>query len=134
MRARGQPGDAAATLAVLDRGIDRCGGLTGLQRAAIALECSLARHTTALGRVDALVTKYRPSITFSMLRAEIFEAAGRHREAAAACDSALSLIHPLEKSAEGEVFRLRQEILGRQAINLRRDRLLRKNETIEKIP
>lgn len=118
LRDRGQPGDADAALAILDRGIARFGGLTGLQQAAITLECSLGRHAAALARVDALVKKFRPSIEFSLLRVEIFEAAGRYREAAAACDSAIALCQPMEKSPDHEVSKFRQEILRRKNSNL----------------
>jgi hypothetical protein len=55
--------------------------------------------------VDLLVRKYQPSASYSILRADIFEAAGRHREAASACDSAIALLsmHPRSGNAGDEV-------------------------------
>lgn len=115
---RGTPGDKEMAIALLDKGILRYGNVTELQRTAIRLECSLARYEAALKRVDVLVAKYRPSTEFSLIRADIHEAAGNHSEAASACDSAIALLDTETKSPSLADFR--EEIVRRREANLRK--------------
>lgn len=118
LRDRGRTGDADAALGVLDRAGSVFGSLVGIQQSAIAIECSLGRYDAALARVDLLVGKYHPSVSFSLLRADIFEAAGRDAEAARACDSALALLDPTLQADASST--LRQEIARRKQANLDR--------------
>lgn len=108
LRERAKPGDLEKAITVMDRAIVRFGCLTGLQEVAIGLECALGRHVEALRRVDLLVKKFRPSAHFSILRADIFGAAGRYREAASACDSAIALMgmHHRGYDAAGQIEKL----------------------------
>lgn len=113
---RGNPTDTETTLTLLDQGIVRFGNVIELQRTAIRMECSLARYDAALKRVDTLVAKYRPSVAFSLLRADIHEAAGNYSDAASACDSAIAL---LDVEADNQTFaRLRESIVRRRQVNL----------------
>lgn len=118
LRDRNRPGDADAAVNVLDRAVSVFGALVGIQQSAIAIECSLGRYDAALARVDLLVGKYHPSVPFCLLRAEIFEAAGRNAEAARACDSALALLDPTLQADASST--LRQEIALRKQANLDR--------------
>lgn len=92
LRDRGQPGDPEAAVRVLDRGLSRLGCLTGLHEMAIGIELANGGTDSALRRVDVLEARYRPTVALSLRRADILEKAGRHPEAAAACDSALALL------------------------------------------
>jgi predicted Zn-dependent protease len=111
LRDRKSPGDAEIAISILDRAIAQFGPLTGLQQYAIQLECLLYRHDAALKRIDVLVANYQPSASFSLQRADILEAANRHQQAAAACDSAFAL---LAADAPAE---LKQKILARKESN-----------------
>jgi len=115
---RGNPGDAETSVTLLDQGIASFGNVIELQRTAIRLECSLARYDTALRRVDTLVARYRPSVAFSLLRADIHEAAGNHREAASACDSAIALLDT--ETNNQALAPLRESIIRRKEMNLRK--------------
>ncbi|GAA5129169.1 tetratricopeptide repeat protein [Luteolibacter yonseiensis] len=115
---RAGSGDADMAVSLLDRGIGLFGNVIELQRSAIRLECSLGRHDAALRRVDTLVARYRPSVEFSLLRADIHEAAGRYRDAASACDSAIALLDIETESPP--VAQLRESILRRKEENLGR--------------
>jgi hypothetical protein len=95
LRERGNPGDSEAALEILDRGLARLGCLSGLHYAAIVIELELGHHDSSLRRIDALTARYRPSVDLAMRRTEILEKAGRHREAAESCDSALALLEAL---------------------------------------
>ncbi len=118
LRERNRTGDTQLSLEMLDRGIARYGSLTVLQQAAIPIECSLGRHDDALRRVQALVLKYQPSAAFSLLRADICEAAGRYPEAASACDSAVALLDAQPDTAGSPLAGYRDEILRRKQENL----------------
>lgn len=98
LQERAAPGDADAAITVLDQGLARIGCLTGLHHKAIEIELGLGRHDAALKRIDALTARFRPSVDLSLRRAEILEKAGRFKEAAAACDSALALLDMLPAS------------------------------------
>ena len=91
-------GDKTEAIAVLDQGLAKIGVLTGLHQKAIELEVPLGHYDSALRRVDALTARYRPSVAYSLQRADILESAGRFKEAAAACDSALALLDVMSAS------------------------------------
>lgn len=95
LQERGEAGDVEEAIAVLDQGLARIGCLTGLHHKAIEIELGLGRYDSALGRIDALTARFRPSVDLSLRRADILEKAGRFKEAAAACDSALALLEML---------------------------------------
>jgi len=119
LQQRDGDGDALLALTTLDQAIVLFGPVIGLQQAAIPLEIALGRHEQALARVAALVKKYGPSASSSMLRADIFEAAGRHAEAAAACDSALALLESTATTGnEDPLTAVRERIRQRKAENL----------------
>jgi len=109
--------DRDAAIQFLDQAIARSGAVLALQQRAVKLECDLRRFDSALRRVDTLVAKFLPSAAFSLMRADIHEAAGRYQDAAHACDSAIALLD-LEASAGGEPSALRQSIVQRRAENL----------------
>ncbi len=92
LRERARPGDVEAAISLLDQGLAKLGVLSGLHYEAIDLELGLGRYDSALRRIDALTARFRPSVDLSLRRADILEKAGRFREAADACDSALALM------------------------------------------
>jgi predicted Zn-dependent protease len=120
LRDRAKPGDAEAAISLLDQGLAKLGVLTGLHFEAIQLETTLGRHDAALRRIDALTTRFRPSVDLSLRRATILEKAGRHQEAAAACDSALALLDLLPaNSKKSPDYKSRvQETTRRKEANL----------------
>jgi len=85
-------GDKTSAITALDQGLAKLGVLTGLHQKAIQLEVPLGHYDSALRRVDAMITRFRPSVAFSLQRADILESAGRFKDAAASCDSALALL------------------------------------------
>jgi len=119
IRQRNQPGDPGLTLTVINQAADQFGTLTAIQEMAIRIECDLARYDDALKRVRILVMKYQPSAAFSLLRADILEAAGRHAEAAGACDSAIALLDAQPKESQGNLSGHRSSIQERKEQNLR---------------
>ena len=98
-------GDPAAAVKVIDQCLAKVGCLSGLQHKAIGIEMELERYDSALRRIDALEARFRPAIDLSLKRAEILAKAGRFREAASACDSALALLDALPSSRKrGEAY------------------------------
>jgi predicted Zn-dependent protease len=91
-------GDKSEAIAVLDQGLAKLGVLTGLHQKAIELEVPLGHYDSALRRIDAMTARFRPSVAFSLQRADILESAGRFKEAAASCDSALALLDVMPAS------------------------------------
>ncbi|MEK7950377.1 tetratricopeptide repeat protein [Luteolibacter soli] len=91
-------GDKVEAIAVLDQGLAKLGVFTGLHQKAIEMEVPLGHYDSALRRVDAMTARLRPSVAFSLQRADILESAGRFKEAAAACDSALALLDVMPTS------------------------------------
>ena len=73
-------------------------------------------------RVAALVKKYGPSSSSSLLRADIYEAAGRHAEAAAACDSAIAMLDASVAKGDDPLTAIREQILARKEENLAKTR------------
>lgn len=118
VRERNQEGDSLLALSTLDQAVAVFGPIVALQQAAIPLEISLSRHEQALARVAALVKKYGPSASSSLLRADIHEAAGRHAEAAAACDSAIAMLDASAAGNDDPLTAIREKILARKAENL----------------
>ncbi len=120
MRDRAEPEDAAAAISLLDQGLAKLGMLSGLQYEAIKLEVQLTRYDSALRRIDALAARFHPSVDLSLRRADVLEKAGRHQEAAAACDSALALLALLPaKSKKNPDYATRvQETTRRKEANL----------------
>ena len=120
LRDRGQTGDAAAAITLLDQGLTRMGCLTGLHNMAIEIELRLGRYDASLRRIDALAARFRPSVDLSLRRADILEQAGRYQEAAAACDSALALLDVLPPSRKkGDLYQQRFDAVAkRKAGNL----------------
>jgi predicted Zn-dependent protease len=94
-------GDRTDAVAVIDQGLAKLGVLAGLHQKAIAIEVELGRHDAALRRIDALAARFRPSVELSLQRADILELAGRHAEAAAACDAALALLEASPAARKG---------------------------------
>lgn len=115
-------GDKAGAIAVLDQGLAKLGVLTGLHQKAIELELSTARYDSALRRVDTLTARFRPSVALSLQRADILESAGRFKEAAASCDSALALLDAMPASRKtGTAWKEQfQTVSQRKAKNLAR--------------
>ncbi|WAC19167.1 tetratricopeptide repeat protein [Luteolibacter sp. SL250] len=122
VRERNDEGDPLLALSVLDQAVGVFGPIVALQQAAIPLEISLSRHEQALARVAALVRKYGPSASSSLLRADIHEAAGRHAEAAAACDSAIAMLDASAVKGDDPLAAIRGKILLRKEENLRKAR------------
>lgn len=114
LRERNGGGDAVLALDTLDQAVARFGPIITVQQTAIQLEISLSRYDPALARVAAMVRKYGPAASSSLLRADIHEAAGRHAEAASACDSAIALIDAQAGGSSPELARHRAEILLRK--------------------
>lgn len=115
LRDRANPGDAESAISILDQGLAKLGVLTGLHHEAIRLEVGLKRYDSALRRIDALTTRFRPSVELSLRRAEILEQAGRYQDAATACDSALALLDLLPvKSKNSPDFKARMEEITRR--------------------
>jgi predicted Zn-dependent protease len=118
VRERNQEGDTLKALSILDQAVVAFGPIVSLQKAAISIEITLSRHEHALTRVTNMVKKYGPSASLSVLRADIYEAAGRNLEAAAACDSAVALLDVTTGKRNDHHTTLRNEILVRKARNL----------------
>jgi len=98
-----ESGDKPGAIAVLDQGLAKLGVLTGLHQKAIDIEIPMGRHDSALRRVDALSARFRPSVAYSLQRAGILESAGRFKEAAESCDSALALLEIMPASRKSGV-------------------------------
>jgi|GEM_PF-3795023 len=122
IRERNHDGDSFLALSSLDQAVGVFGPIVALQQAAIPLEISLSRHEQALVRVAALVKKYGPSSSSSLLRADIYEAAGRHAEAAAACDSAIAMLDASVAKGDDPLTAIREQILARKEENLAKTR------------
>lgn len=120
LQERNGKGDALKALEAVDQAVELFGPIVALQQAAIPLEISLARHEQALARVAALVKKYGPSASSSLLRADVFEAAGRYAEAGAACDSALAMLATGKNDNKDPLAAVREKIEARKQENLRR--------------
>lgn len=120
LRERARPGDAEAAIALLDQALAKLGVLSGLHYLAIEIELALGQYDSPLRRIDALTARFRPSVDLSLRRADILEKAGRHPEAAAACDSALALLDLLPSARkQAPAFQSRfQEITRRKQTNL----------------
>lgn len=117
---RGETTDATEAITVLDQGLAKLGVLTGLHQKAIQLEVALGHYDSALRRVDVMTARFRPSVAFSLQRADILESAGRFKEAAASCDSALALldIMPTWRKADAAWKQQFEMVSQRKAKNL----------------
>jgi predicted Zn-dependent protease len=115
-------GNKTGAIAVLDQGLAKLGVLTGLHQKAIELEVPLGHYDSALRRIDAMTARFRPSVALSLQRAEILESAGRYKEAAASCDSALALLDvmPASKRGNGAWKKQVETVSQRKANNLAR--------------
>jgi predicted Zn-dependent protease len=115
-------GDETGAIAVLDQGLAKLGVLTGLHQKAIELEVPLGHYDSALSRINALIARFRPSVAFSLQRADILERAARFKEAAASCDSALALLDVMPASRKsGAAWKEQfQTVSQRKAKNLAR--------------
>jgi predicted Zn-dependent protease len=110
-------GDKTGAISVLDQGLAKLGVLTGLHQKAIELEVPLGRYDSALRRIDALTARFRPSVAYSLQRADILESAGRFKEAAASCDSALALLAVMPASRKsGAAWRDQFETVSRRKV------------------
>ncbi|MES2439171.1 MAG: tetratricopeptide repeat protein [Verrucomicrobiota bacterium] len=120
LRERGKPGDVELAVTQIDQGLAKLGVLSGLHYQAIELELPLGHYESALRRIDALTARFRPSADLSLRRADILEKAGRHAEAAAACDSALALLDmlPANRKKAGTFQKRFNEIATRKEQNL----------------
>jgi len=115
-------GDKTDAVAVLDQGVAKLGVLTGLHQKAIELEVALGHYDSALRRIDAMTARFRPSVALSLQRADILESAGRYKEAAASCDSAIALLEvmPAAKKASAAWKAQVGTVSQRKAKNLAR--------------
>ncbi|MCW1921480.1 tetratricopeptide repeat protein [Luteolibacter arcticus] len=113
-------GDKPEAIAVIDQGLAKLGVLSGLHQKAIELELTLRHYDSALRRVDALTGRFRPSVALSLQRADILESAGRFKDAAASCDSALALLDVMPASRKaGMAWKEQREMVSqRKAKNL----------------
>jgi predicted Zn-dependent protease len=112
-------GDRTDAVAVIDQGLAKLGVLAGLHQQAIVLEVELGRPDAALRRLDALAARFRPSVELSLQRADILEMAGRFKEAAAACDTALALLEASPAARKGgDAHRERVAAIARRKTGL----------------
>lgn len=79
----------------LDEGIARAGNLQSLQQAALRIELAMSRYDDALSRVGRTLPTLQRKEFWQARQGEIFEAAGRHREAGIAFTAALASIESL---------------------------------------
>ena len=113
---RRQPGDDQLALNVIDAGLARLGGLTGLHYMACDIEIRLARYDAALARLALLSAHFRPRIEFEVKRAEILGLAGRKAAAAQAYDNAVLIMdaYPRERQRSEMFQRTRKQFVTKR--------------------
>ena len=123
LRDRAEDGDKSQAIDILDRGLEKLGCLSGLQKMAIDLELELKRYDSALRRIDLLTARFRPSVALCTQRAEIEWLAGRKSDAWKSYDAAIALLDalPLDRRAEPQVQAHRAVLSERIADCLRPD-------------